>query len=150
MKILIMGLPGAGKTWLAERLQKLLPECAWYNADTTRKIADDWDFSLEGRIRQAKRMKTFAEFEVSQGRKVICDFVCPTEDTREAFGPDITIWVDTLDSGRFEDTNKLFEQPTDVDFRVVRYLVEEDGEVEKLAQGILSKSIYDDGILTGC
>jgi len=150
MKILIMGLPGAGKTWLAERLQKLLPNCAWYNADQTRQIANDWDFSLEGRIRQAKRMKTFADFEKSQDRFVICDFVCPTEETRKTFQPDMVVWVDTIRTSNYEDTNKLFEEPLTVDFRVVRHLVEEDGEVQNLANGILSKSIYDDEILTGC
>ena len=110
MKILIFGLPGAGKTHLAERLSKHL-ECAWYNADQTRKIANDWDFAPEGRMRQAKRMKTFADFEKSQGRTVVCDFVCPTADTRDAFRADLTIFMDTIEQGRFEDTNKMFEKP---------------------------------------
>ena len=85
MKILICGLPGSGKTWLAERLIKVIENCAWYNADIVRKSANDWDFSMEGRIRQAKRMKTFADFEKQNGRWVICDFVAPTEKAREAF-----------------------------------------------------------------
>ena len=77
MKILIMGLPGSGKTYLAKRLQPLL-KAAWYNADIVREMANDWDFSPEGRIRQSLRMKNLADFEKSHGRIVICDFVCPT------------------------------------------------------------------------
>jgi len=117
MKILIMGLPGSGKTYLAERLQPLL-NAAWYNADVVRKMANDWDFSSEGRIRQSMRMKTFADFEKSNNRYVICDFVCPTRTTQEAFNPDITIWMNTISEGRFEDTNKMFEEPLNVDFLI--------------------------------
>ena len=107
MKILIMGLPGSGKTYLAERLQPLL-NAAWYNADKVREMANDWDFSLEGRIRQSKRMRTFADFEKSNNRVVICDFVCPTKNTQDNFDPDIIIWMNTIESGRYEDTNKIF------------------------------------------
>jgi adenylylsulfate kinase len=89
MKILVMGLPGSGKTYLTERLVPLL-NAAWYNADKVREMANDWDFSDEGRNRQSMRMKTFADFEKSHGRFVICDFVCPTEATRENFH--ITEW----------------------------------------------------------
>ena len=92
MKILIMGLPGSGKTYLAERLQPLL-EAAWYNADKVREMANDWDFSPEGRIRQSMRMRTFADFEKENNRIVICDFVCPTKDTQDNFDPDIVISV---------------------------------------------------------
>ena len=84
-----MGLPGSGKTYLAKRLQPLL-KAAWYNADRVRDMANDWDFSDKGRIRQANRMKTFADFEKLNDRFVICDFVCPTTKTREKFGADIT------------------------------------------------------------
>ena len=117
MKILIMGLPGSGKTYLAERLQPLL-NAAWYNADKVREMANDWDFSLEGRIRQSKRMRTFADFEKSNNRVVICDFVCPTKNTQDNFDPDIIIWMNTIESGRYEDTNKIFEKPERVDFHI--------------------------------
>ena len=120
MKILIMGLPGSGKTYLAERLKPLL-KAAWYNADEVRGMAGDWDFSDDGRKRQSERMNTFAEFEKSHGRFVICDFVCPTEKTREIFNPDIIIWLDTIKQGRFEDTNKIFEPPKKVNFHITEW-----------------------------
>ena len=117
MKILIMGLPGSGKTYLAERLQPLL-EAAWYNADKVRGMAGDWDFSDDGRTRQSLRMKNLADFETTHNRFVICDFVCPTEETRNIFDPDILIWLDTIKEGRFEDTNKIFEEPSSCDFKI--------------------------------
>ena len=118
MKILIMGLPGSGKTYLAKRMQPIL-KAAWYNADIVREMANDWDFSPEGRIRQSLRMKNLADFEKNQGRIVICDFVCPTRETKKNFNPDITIWMNTIESGRYEDTNKMFEIPTEVDYEII-------------------------------
>ena len=112
-----MGLPGSGKTYLAQRLQPLL-RAAWYNADKLREMASDSDFSKEGRIRQSLRMRAFADFESKQGRIVICDFICPTKETRKNFAPDVVIWLDTIKEGRFEDTNALFEEPTNFDFRI--------------------------------
>ena len=117
MKILVMGLPGSGKTYLSERMQPIL-KAAWYNADIVREMANDWDFSPEGRIRQSLRMKNLADFEKNQGRIVICDFVCPTHETKENFNPDITVWMNTITSGRYEDTNKMFEKPKNVDYVV--------------------------------
>ena len=117
MKILIMGLPGAGKTTLASKLVKLL-NAKWLNADEVRKEANDWDFSLEGRNRQAQRMVDFANKYTSEGNTVIADFVCPTPKARELFDPDILIWVDTIKEGRFEDTNQMFVEPEKFDFRV--------------------------------
>ena len=112
-----MGLPGSGKTYLTERLVPLL-KAAWYNADKVREMANDWDFSDEGRKRQSNRMKTFADFEKNNGRFVICDFVCPTKTTRANFDADIIIWMDTITEGRFEDTNKLFQKPKNVTYHI--------------------------------
>jgi len=120
MKILIMGLPGSGKTYLAERLAPLL-EAAWYNADKVRDMANDWDFSDSGRARQSNRMRTLADFEKNNDRYVICDFVCPTKETRANFDADITIWMDTIKEGRFEDTNKLFQNPEKVTYHITEW-----------------------------
>ena len=116
-KILIMGLPGAGKTTLASKLVPLL-NAVWLNADEVRKKYNDWDFSDEGRIRQANRMKTLAEEGIKNGKFVVADFVCPTEKTRSDFKPDFLIWVDTIKKGRFEDTNKMFVKPDKFDYHV--------------------------------
>jgi adenylylsulfate kinase len=119
-RILIMGLPGAGKTYLAqyvlERLQNAGKSVGWVNADDVRKKFDDWDFSIEGRIRQSKRMRTLADSMETD--YVICDFICPLQQMRDNFAADYTVWVDTITEGRFEDTNKLFEPPTTYDFRI--------------------------------
>jgi len=140
-KILIMGLPGAGKTFLATALKKYIEEnsniknfpmdrainmermpttykCSvdWFNADEIRKKYNDWDFSKEGRIRQSLRMAEFA-LKCSSDF-VICDFVAPLVEMRNNFKADWTIWVDTIDQGRFEDTNKAFIPPEVYDFRI--------------------------------
>ena len=117
MKILIMGLPGSGKTTLARMMAPRL-NAVWLNADEVRKEADDWDFSEDGRRRQSLRMRSLAEEAVGNNRTVVADFVCPTEKTREHFGADYVIWMDTIKEGRFEDTNKMFEEPTEYNTRV--------------------------------
>jgi hypothetical protein len=140
-KILIMGLPGAGKTYFAERLKTYLeshgtffnmeheklaqcevvpnnwrPKVKWFNADEVRKKYNDWDFSKEGRIRQSLRM---ADFAIRSGADfVICDFVAPLVEMRNNFKADWVIWMDTIDKGRFEDTNKSFVAPEVYDFRI--------------------------------
>ena len=115
-----MGLPGSGKTYLTELLVPLL-SAAWFNADKIREMTNDWDFSDQGRLRQSNRMKTYADFEKSHGRMVICDFVCPTRETRQMFDADFTVWMDTIEEGRFEDTNKLFEPPCEVEMRITEW-----------------------------
>lgn len=125
MKILICGLPGSGKTHLASRLKDKL-ECAWYNADEIRGMANDWDFSAEARLRQAGRMRNIADYEKAHGRKVMCDFVCPTEDTRSIFNADVTIFMDTIEAGRFENTNKIFERPTNPEYTITHFMTDDE------------------------
>lgn len=113
MKILICGLPGSGKTTLAEELHRLT-KFPHINADKVRKEYNDWDFSTEGRIRQAKRMKSIAD----KFSNCIADFVAPTHQLRMIFCPDILIWVNTIKQSSYEDTNKVFTEPLKYDFRV--------------------------------
>jgi len=136
-KILVMGLPGSGKTYFAERLKTYLEthgtksfskidsdspypslylKVDWFNADEIRKKFNDWDFSKEGRIRQSIRMFDFAM--KCNGDYVICDFVAPLPEMRHNFKADWTIWMDTIEKGRYEDTNKMFIPPEVYDFRV--------------------------------
>ena len=115
--ILIMGLPGSGKTTLAEELAPLL-KAKRLNADEVRKEANDWDFSEEGRKRQSKRMADFALKLKQEGNIVVADFVCPTPEARALFPADYVIWVDTIKEGRFDDTNKMFVKPDKFDYHV--------------------------------
>ena len=117
MKILIMGLPGSGKTTVAQKLVPMF-NAVLLNADEVRKEANDWDFSKDGRTRQSLRMRSLAETAVGDNRTVVADFICPTEKTREHFGADYTVWMDTIKEGRFDDTNKMFEEPTEYNTRV--------------------------------
>ena len=112
-----MGLPGSGKTTLAGELALML-NAKRLNADEVRKEANDWDFSEEGRKRQAKRMSDFALKLKEQGFDVVADFICPTPEARCLFPADYVIWVDTIKEGRFDDTNKMFIKPDKFDFHV--------------------------------
>ena len=114
-----MGLPGSGKTTLAKILTEKL-NAVNLNADEIRKKYNDWDFSEEGRNRQAKRMFDISEELISSGKIVVADFVCPTEKTREYFKADFMIWMDTIEKGRFEDTNQMFQKPKKYDFKVTK------------------------------
>jgi len=116
-KILIMGLPGSGKTTLASKLVPLI-NAKWLNADEVRKVANDWDFSEEGRIRQAKRMAEKSEKYKQEGNHVVADFICPTPAARELFNADYIVWVDTIKEGRFADTNAMFVKPEKYDYHV--------------------------------
>ena len=130
-----MGLPGSGKTTLAKLLVPMF-NAVWLNADEVRKQADDWDFTAEGRIRQANRMKQLAQEAVDSNRTVVADFICPTEATRNDFGADYTVWMDTIKEGRFEDTNKLFQRPKRVDFHITEW---NENNHELVASKILQK-----------
>lgn len=107
MKILICGLPGSGKTTLAAPFAKLLG-AVYLNADAVRDEYDDWDFSAEGRIRQAQRMRYLADGVVKAGEIAVADFVAPTLKAREEFGADYVVWMDTIKEGRFADTNAMY------------------------------------------
>ena len=118
--ILVMGLPGAGKTTLADELAPRL-NAKRLNADEVRKAANDWDFSEEGRIRQAKRMAESALKLKAEGNYVIADFIAPTPAARSLFPSDYVIWVDTIKEGRFEDTNQMFIKPEKYNFHVTTH-----------------------------
>ena len=117
MKILIFGLPGSGKTTLAKPLAELIGG-VHINADEVRKEYNDWDFSIQARVRQAQRMRYIADGVVRAGKVAVVDFVCPMKETREVFAPDFTVWMDTIESGRYDDTNLLFQKPDTVDYHV--------------------------------
>ena len=112
-----MGLPGAGKTTLANELAPII-KAKRLNADEVRKAADDWDFSEEGRKRQAKRMADFALKLKEDGSYVVADFICPTPEARKLFPADFVIWVDTIKEGRFDDANKMFVKPKTFNYHV--------------------------------
>ena len=112
-----MGLPGAGKTTLANELATLI-KSKRLNADEIRRAANDWDFSEEGRTRQAKRMSEAALKIKNEGNNVIADFICPTPEARKLFLADYIVWVDTINKGRFDDTNAMFVKPEKFDFHV--------------------------------
>jgi adenylylsulfate kinase len=123
MKILIFGLPGSGKSTLAEPFAKLIGG-VWLNADQVRTEYNDWDFSPEGRIRQALRMRYLADGVVKAGKIAIADFVCPTERARQEFNADFTVWMDTIEKGRYEDTNKMFEKPSHFNYHVSEWFTD--------------------------
>lgn len=147
-RILVMGLPGAGKTYFAERLKTYIEnngiitgyrmleiessystikaKVDWFNADHIRKRFNDWDFSQEGRIRQSLRMLDFAL--KCSGDYVICDFVAPLKEMRDNFKADWTIWIDTIETGRFDDTNRIFTPPDTYDFRITEQNAEKWAE----------------------
>ena len=138
MKILICGLPGSGKSTLAEPFAELIG-AIWINADAVRERYNDWDFSPEGRIRQAQRMKHLSDGVVMAGKIAVADFVCPTEAARAEFDADYTVWMDTIEEGRFEDTNKMFEKPTDVDYHVNGWFDDTHKQLVKVVTNYMQK-----------
>jgi Adenylylsulfate kinase and related kinases len=115
--------PGSGKTNLAKPFAELIGG-VHINADSVRSKYNDWDFSTEGRMRQAQRMRHLADGVVMAGKIAVTDFVCPTEEVRQAFAPDFTVWMDTIKEGRFEDTNKVFVNPPHCDYHVSEWFTD--------------------------
>lgn len=131
MKILICGLPGSGKSTLAEPFARLIGG-VWLNADHVRERYNDWDFTPEGRIRQAQRMRHLADGVVLAGKIAVADFVCPTERARQEFAPNYTVWMDTIKEGRFEDTNKMFESVLNCDYHVAKWFDDTDKQLVEI------------------
>lgn len=140
MKILIFGLPGSGKSTLAKPFAELIGGI-WINADQVREHYDDWDFSIEGRIRQAQRMRYLADGVVSAGKIAVADFVCPTKAARAEFAPDYTVWMDTIAEGRFEDTNRMFEQPPECDYHVSKWFEDTHEQLVEVVKGYMKRDV---------
>lgn len=140
-KILILGLPGSGKSTLAKKIYKKFSDekisALWFNGDVVRSTYNDWDFSLDGRLRQAQRMTYMTNMCVSADTVAICDFVCPLNEYRELFAPDTMIWMDTVKESKYRDTNAIFEQPSNYTYRVTSF-DQEDEIIEHIVQSIES------------
>jgi adenylylsulfate kinase len=139
MKILIMGLPGSGKSTLAKPFAELIGG-VWINADQIRERYDDWDFSPEGRLRQAQRMRYLADGIELAGKIAVADFVCPTEELRNLFNADYTIWMDTIREGRYADTNAIFETPTQIDYHVEQWFNNTHAELVKVVTNYIARN----------
>lgn len=147
-RILIMGLPGSGKTTLAQELVSVLKHSAftvdWLNADAIREQYNDWDFSEAGRLRQAQRMRTLAD--ASPANIVIADFVAPLPEMRTIFSADMTVWMDTLSQSRFADTNRVFVPPSDPHHPPSMWVISEQNASvwsRHLAESILRRRTFD-------
>ncbi len=146
MKILICGLPGSGKSTLAEPFAELI-NGVWLNADQVRTKYDDWDFSLEGRLRQAQRMRHLADGVVMAGRIAVADFVCPTSAARAAFAADYTVFMDTLEASNstkpaapgttFAQTDSMFEPVQNANYNVATWFNDTHAELTKVVNNYM-------------
>ena len=140
-RILICGLPGSGKTTLAKKLVEILGNADHYNADEIRDKFSDWDFSLEGRQRQMKRMQDYSRKSVAKDRYGVADFVCPTNELQEEFRADYLIFMDTIEESEYKDTNELFERPSESGLGVT--LVADEWWQEDKIESLLQLCPYD-------
>jgi len=138
MKILICGLPGSGKSTLAKPFAKLI-NGVWINADQVREQYNDWDFTQGGRIRQAQRMRYLSDGVVRAGGIAVADFVCPTDNARREFDADYTVWMDTIKEGRYEDTNRMFEKPTNVNYHVAEWFNDTHAQLLEVVQNYMQR-----------
>jgi adenylylsulfate kinase len=139
MKVLIFGLPGSGKSTLAKPFADLIGG-VHINADEVRTKYDDWDFTPEGRMRQAQRMKHIADGVVMAGKVAVADFVCPTEKARSEFNPNYTVWMDTIEKGMYEDTNAMFEKPEKVDYHVAKWFDDTHAQLLPVVKSWMEKN----------
>lgn len=142
MKILICGLPGSGKSTIGKPFAELIGGI-WINADEVRKKYDDWDFTPEGRMRQALRMKFLSDGVVMAGKIAIADFICPTKASRESFNADYTVWMDTIKFGKYEDTNLMYERLTsdEYNYHVSRWFEKAEEQLVEVVTTYMKRKI---------
>ena len=138
MKILIFGLPGSGKTTLAKPFAELIGG-VHINGDDVRKHYEDSDFSIAGRIKQAERMRHLADGVVMAGKVAIIDFVCPLELTRDKIQADYKVWMDTIEKGRYNDTNIIFQKPESVNYRVDEWFNDTHSQLADVVSNYMRK-----------
>jgi adenylylsulfate kinase len=142
MKILICGLPGSGKSTIGKPFAELIGGI-WINADEVRKEYDDWDFTPEGRMRQAMRMKFLSDGVVMAGKVAVADFICPTKAARESFNADYTVWMDTIKFGKYEDTNLMYErlESNEYNYHVSRWFEKAEEQLAEVVTTYMKRKI---------